>query len=102
MSKGARQLLDRGARVHFLRDPSRVAVVATVRQARRLPAGVAAAFVHRVALEMPDEEGRRAILTQLSRDVGLGRDVDMERLGKITAVRRRPDRSAASSSCLLT
>ncbi|XP_077427477.1 peroxisomal ATPase PEX6 isoform X2 [Vanacampus margaritifer] len=71
---------------HALRSaPSRVAVVATVREPRRLAASVAAAFVHRVALEVPTEEERRAILTRLSREVLLDRDVDLERLAKVTA-----------------
>ncbi|XP_077381200.1 peroxisomal ATPase PEX6 isoform X2 [Festucalex cinctus] len=71
---------------HALRSaPGRVAVVATVREPRRLPAGVAAAFVHRVALEIPTEDERRAVLTQLSGELPLDRDVDLERLAKVTA-----------------
>lgn len=63
-----------------------VAVVATVCRPRDLSAAVAAAFVHRVALESPTEEQRRAMLLGLSRDLHLGRDVNLERLAKLTAV----------------
>ncbi|XP_037102484.1 peroxisome assembly factor 2 [Syngnathus acus] len=83
---GADDARVQAALCHLLRSaPDRVAVVATVREARGLPAGVASAFVHRVALESPAEGGRRAILTQLSGDVRLDRDVDLETLAKVTA-----------------
>ncbi|XP_068444764.1 peroxisomal ATPase PEX6 isoform X1 [Clinocottus analis] len=65
--------------------PSSVVVVATVCRPRELSAGVAAAFVHQVALESPTEEQRRAMLVDLSRDLRLGRDVNLERLSKLTA-----------------
>ncbi|XP_061687069.1 peroxisomal ATPase PEX6-like isoform X9 [Syngnathoides biaculeatus] len=65
--------------------PSRVAVVATVRKLRQLPAGVAAVFIHQVALQSPTEEQRRVMVTGLSRDLRLGRDVDLERIAQVTA-----------------
>ncbi|XP_040892897.1 peroxisome assembly factor 2 isoform X3 [Toxotes jaculatrix] len=65
--------------------PTSVAVVATVCRPRDLSAGVVAAFVHQVALESPTEEQRRSMLVSLSRDLHLGRDVNLERLAKLTA-----------------
>ncbi|XP_061535323.1 peroxisomal ATPase PEX6 isoform X3 [Phycodurus eques] len=65
--------------------PSGVAVVATICKLRQLPAGIAAAFVHQVALQSPTEDQRRVILTRLSRDVDLARDVDLERIAQVTA-----------------
>lgn len=67
-----------------------VAVVATVRRPGDLSAGIVAAFVHQVELESPTEEQRHSMLVGLSRDVGLGRDVNLETLSKLTAVRKRP------------
>lgn len=63
-----------------------MAVVATARRPRGLSAGAVAAFIHQVALESPTEEQRRSMLVSLSRDLHLGRDVDLERLSKLTAV----------------
>ncbi|XP_049428068.1 peroxisome assembly factor 2 isoform X1 [Epinephelus fuscoguttatus] len=65
--------------------PSSVVVVATVCRPRELSAGVMAAFVHQVALESPTEEQRHSILVNLSQDLQLGRDVNLERLAKLTA-----------------
>ncbi|XP_078022836.1 peroxisomal ATPase PEX6 isoform X3 [Epinephelus lanceolatus] len=65
--------------------PSSVVVVATVCRPRELSAGVMAAFVHQVALESPTEEQRHSILVSLSQDLHLGRDVNLERLAKLTA-----------------
>uniref|UniRef100_G3Q7L6 Peroxisomal ATPase PEX6 n=1 Tax=Gasterosteus aculeatus aculeatus TaxID=481459 RepID=G3Q7L6_GASAC len=65
--------------------PASVAVVATTRRPRGLSAGAVAAFIHQVALESPTEEQRRSMLVSLSRDLHLGRDVDLERLSKLTA-----------------
>ncbi|XP_035856422.1 peroxisome assembly factor 2 [Sander lucioperca] len=65
--------------------PSSVVVVATVCRPRELSAGVAAAFVHQVVLESPSEEQRRSVLLSLSRELPLGRDVDLERISKLTA-----------------
>ncbi|XP_076026813.1 peroxisomal ATPase PEX6 isoform X3 [Genypterus blacodes] len=65
--------------------PNSVAVVASVCRPRQLTAAVMAAFVHQVALESPSEEQRRAVLVSLSRDLRLGRDVDLDRLAKVTA-----------------
>lgn len=64
-----------------------VVVVATVCRPRELSAGIMAAFVHQVALESPNEEQRRAMLVSLSRDLQLGRDVNLDRLAKLTSVR---------------
>ncbi|XP_037327780.2 peroxisomal ATPase PEX6 isoform X2 [Pungitius pungitius] len=65
--------------------PASVVVVATARRPRELSAGAVAAFIHQVALEGPAEEQRRAMLLSLSRDLHLGRDVDLEKLSKLTA-----------------
>ncbi|XP_029283663.1 peroxisome assembly factor 2-like isoform X3 [Cottoperca gobio] len=65
--------------------PTSVMVVATVCRPRELSASVMAAFVHQVALESPTEEQRRSMLVSLSRDLHLGRDVNLERLSKLTA-----------------
>ncbi|XP_044045251.1 peroxisome assembly factor 2 isoform X2 [Siniperca chuatsi] len=65
--------------------PTSVVVVATVCRPRDLSAGVVAAFVHQVAMESPTEEQRRSMLVSLSRDLHLGRDVNLERLSKLTA-----------------
>uniref|UniRef100_A0A3Q3K0K2 Peroxisomal ATPase PEX6 n=1 Tax=Monopterus albus TaxID=43700 RepID=A0A3Q3K0K2_MONAL len=62
-----------------------VVVVATACRPRDLSAGVVAAFVHQVALESPTEEQRRSMLVSLSRDLHLGRDVNVEHLAKLTA-----------------
>lgn len=63
-----------------------VVMVATVCKARDLPAGVMAAFVHQVALESPTAEQRRAMLSSLSRDLHLGKDVNLENLSRLTTV----------------
>ncbi|XP_071359513.1 peroxisomal ATPase PEX6 [Trachinotus anak] len=65
--------------------PTSVVVVATVCRPRDLSAGAMTAFVHQVALESPTEEQRRSMLVSLSRDLHLGRDVNLERLAKLTA-----------------
>uniref|UniRef100_UPI0009B45249 peroxisome assembly factor 2 n=1 Tax=Monopterus albus TaxID=43700 RepID=UPI0009B45249 len=65
--------------------PISVVVVATACRPRDLSAGVVAAFVHQVALESPTEEQRRSMLVSLSRDLHLGRDVNVEHLAKLTA-----------------
>ncbi|XP_034056504.1 LOW QUALITY PROTEIN: peroxisome assembly factor 2 [Gymnodraco acuticeps] len=65
--------------------PTSVVVVATVCRPREVSAGVISAFVHQVALESPSEEQRRSMLLSLSRGLPLGRDVDLERLSKVTA-----------------
>ncbi|XP_018518723.1 peroxisome assembly factor 2 [Lates calcarifer] len=65
--------------------PTSVVVVATVCRPRDLSAGVMSAFVHQVALESPTEDQRRSMLVSLSRDLHLGRDVNLERLAKLTA-----------------
>lgn len=64
-----------------------MAVVASVCRATDLSSAVAAAFVHQVAIETPTEEQRRRLLLDLSRDLQLSRDVDLDRLAKLTAVR---------------
>ncbi|XP_055367037.1 peroxisomal ATPase PEX6 isoform X3 [Betta splendens] len=65
--------------------PSSVVVVATLCRPRDLSAAVMAAFVHQVVLENPTEEQRRAVLAGLSRDLHLGRDVNLDRLATLTA-----------------
>ncbi|KAM7419957.1 hypothetical protein PAMA_016861 [Pampus argenteus] len=64
---------------------SLVVVVATVCRPRELSAGIMAAFVHQVALESPTEEQRHAMLVSLSQDLHLGRNVNLERIAKLTA-----------------
>ncbi|XP_074553060.1 peroxisomal ATPase PEX6 isoform X2 [Halichoeres trimaculatus] len=64
---------------------SSVVVVATVCRPRDLSSGVVAAFVHQVGIESPTEEQRHSMLVCLSRDLHVGRDVDLERLSKLTA-----------------
>uniref|UniRef100_A0A3B4WU00 Peroxisomal ATPase PEX6 n=1 Tax=Seriola lalandi dorsalis TaxID=1841481 RepID=A0A3B4WU00_SERLL len=65
--------------------PTSVVVMATVCRPRDLSTGVMAVFVHQVAIESPTEEQRRSMLLSLSRDLQLGRDVNLERLAKLTA-----------------
>ncbi|KAM4750262.1 LOW QUALITY PROTEIN: peroxisomal ATPase PEX6 [Anableps anableps] len=65
--------------------PASVVVVATVCRARDLSAGVMGAFVHQVEMESPTEEQRLSMLVSLSRELHLGRDVNLERLSKLTA-----------------
>lgn len=64
----------------------RVAVVATSSSPGRLSAGVAAAFVHQVALQSPTEEQRLAMLEFLSQRLHLGMDVNLETVSKLTTV----------------
>ncbi|KAK1886977.1 Peroxisome assembly factor 2 [Dissostichus eleginoides] len=77
--------------------PTSVVVVATVCRPREVSAGVISAFVHQVALESPSEEQRRSMLLSLSRGLPLGRDVDLERLSKVTAVRSQQEEDLCSS-----
>ncbi|XP_041641110.1 peroxisome assembly factor 2 [Cheilinus undulatus] len=65
--------------------PTSVVVVATVCRPRDLSAGVMAAFIHQVEVENPNEEQRHLMLVHLSQDLSLGRDVDLQRLAKLTA-----------------
>ncbi|PWA29281.1 hypothetical protein CCH79_00013916 [Gambusia affinis] len=62
-----------------------VVVVATVCRARDLSPGIMGAFIHQVEMESPTEEQRLAMLVCLSRELHLGRDVNLERLSKLTA-----------------
>ncbi|KAM4595637.1 peroxisomal ATPase PEX6 isoform 2-T2 [Fundulus diaphanus] len=62
-----------------------VVVAATVCRARDLSAGVVAAFVHQVEMESPTEEQRLSMLVGLSGELPLGREVNLERLSKLTA-----------------
>uniref|UniRef100_A0A3B5LYC1 Peroxisomal ATPase PEX6 n=1 Tax=Xiphophorus couchianus TaxID=32473 RepID=A0A3B5LYC1_9TELE len=63
--------------------PTSVVVVATVCRARDL--SIMGAFIHQVEMESPTEEQRLAMLVGLSRELHLGRDVNLERLSKLTA-----------------
>ncbi|XP_070844214.1 peroxisomal ATPase PEX6 isoform X1 [Chaetodon trifascialis] len=65
--------------------PSSVVVVATVCRPRELSSGIMATFVHQVVIESPTEEQRRSMLVGLSQGLHLGRDVNLERLSKLTA-----------------
>ncbi|MEQ2284554.1 hypothetical protein AMECASPLE_022927, partial [Ameca splendens] len=64
--------------------PASVVVAATVCRARDLSAGVMGAFVHQVEMENPTEEQRLSMLVSLSGELHLGRDVNLERLSKLT------------------
>ncbi|XP_029374028.1 peroxisome assembly factor 2 isoform X2 [Echeneis naucrates] len=64
--------------------PTSVVLVATVCRPRDLSAAVMTAFVHQVVLESPTVEQRQSMLVSLTRDVHLGRDVNLERLAKLT------------------
>ncbi|XP_030598773.1 peroxisome assembly factor 2 [Archocentrus centrarchus] len=66
------------------RAPTSVVMVATVCRRRDLPAGVVAAFVHQLAIESPTEEQRHAMLSSLSQDLHLGKDVNLESLSRLT------------------
>ncbi|XP_060919889.1 peroxisomal ATPase PEX6 [Labrus mixtus] len=66
------------------RAPNSVVVIATVCRPRDLSTGVMAAFVHQVELESPSEEQRLTMLVHLSRDLNLGRDVDLQRVAKVS------------------
>ncbi|XP_061736750.1 peroxisomal ATPase PEX6 isoform X2 [Nerophis ophidion] len=62
-----------------------VSVVATVVRQEELSAGVMAAFVQQVAMETPSEAQRVSMLSSLSQDLGLARDVSLERVAQVTA-----------------
>ncbi|KAM7008674.1 LOW QUALITY PROTEIN: peroxisomal ATPase PEX6 [Tautogolabrus adspersus] len=64
--------------------PNSVVVIATVCRPRDLSTGVMVAFVHQVELESPSEEQRLSMLLHLSRDLNLGRDVDLQRVAKVS------------------
>lgn len=72
---------------HSLPLPLSVVVVAAVSKPRELSSDVMAAFIHQVSIESPSEEQRRAMLASLSEGMPLGRDVNLARLAKHTAVR---------------
>lgn len=52
-----------------------------------LSSDVMPAFVHQVMIESPTEEQRKAMLASLSQDLPLGKDVNLTKLAKQTAVR---------------
>lgn len=54
---------------------------------RELSSDVMAAFVHQVAIESLSEEQRRTMLSSLSEDLMLGKDVNLAKIAKQTAVR---------------
>lgn len=54
---------------------------------RELSSDVMAAFVHQVAIESLSEEQRRTMLSSLSEDLLLGKDVNLGKIAKQTAVR---------------
>ncbi|XP_067115756.1 peroxisomal ATPase PEX6 isoform X1 [Osmerus mordax] len=65
--------------------PPSVAVIAAVSKPRELSADVTAGFVHQVAMEIPSEEQRRAMLASLTEGLPLGKDISLARLAKHTA-----------------
>lgn len=54
---------------------------------RDLSSDVMPAFVHQVVIESPIEEQRKAMLASLSQDLPLGKDVNLVKIAKQTAVR---------------
>lgn len=58
---------------------------------RELSSDVMAAFVHQVAIESLSEEQRRTMLSSLSEDLLLGKDVNLGKIAKQTAVRQLTD-----------
>ncbi|XP_062405100.1 peroxisomal ATPase PEX6 [Sardina pilchardus] len=64
--------------------PSRVIVVATVSNAKELSSSMLAVFVHQVVIERPTEEQRRALLSMLSEDLPLGKNVNLSKLARQT------------------
>uniref|UniRef100_A0A3P9AAL1 Peroxisomal ATPase PEX6 n=1 Tax=Esox lucius TaxID=8010 RepID=A0A3P9AAL1_ESOLU len=71
----------------MLNCPPSVVVVGTVSKPRELSSDVTAAFIHQVSIESPSEEQRCAMLTSLTEGLPLGRDVNLAKLAKHTAVR---------------
>ncbi|KAM9769291.1 peroxisomal ATPase PEX6 isoform 1-T1 [Menidia menidia] len=65
--------------------PHSVLVIATVCRPQELSAGVTGVFVHQVELENPTEEQRHSMLVSLSRELPLGRDVNLERISKLSS-----------------
>ncbi|XP_050951099.1 peroxisome assembly factor 2 [Labeo rohita] len=62
-----------------------VVVVGSVSSQRELSSDVMAAFVHQVAIESLSEEQRRTMLSSLSEDLMLGKDVNLAKIAKQTA-----------------
>ncbi|XP_073700499.1 peroxisomal ATPase PEX6 [Garra rufa] len=62
-----------------------VVVVGSVSSQRELSSDVMAAFVHQLAIESLSEEQRRAMLSSLSEDLMLGKDVNLGKIAKQTA-----------------
>lgn len=62
-------------------------VVGSVSSQRELSSDVMAAFVHQVGIESLSEEQRRTMLSSLSEDLHLGKDVNLGQIAKQTAVR---------------
>uniref|UniRef100_A0A8B9J7K6 Peroxisomal ATPase PEX6 n=1 Tax=Astyanax mexicanus TaxID=7994 RepID=A0A8B9J7K6_ASTMX len=64
---------------------SSVIVVGSVNDQQEVSSDVIPAFVHQVTLESPSEEQRKAMLSSLSEDLTLGKDVSLAKLAKQTA-----------------
>ncbi|XP_051550372.1 peroxisome assembly factor 2 [Myxocyprinus asiaticus] len=62
-----------------------VVVIGSVSSPRELSSDVMAAFVHQVALESLSEEQRRVMLSSLSEELPLGKDVNLCKIAKQTA-----------------
>uniref|UniRef100_A0A8C1HB13 Peroxisomal ATPase PEX6 n=1 Tax=Cyprinus carpio carpio TaxID=630221 RepID=A0A8C1HB13_CYPCA len=62
-----------------------VVVVGSVSSQRELSSDVTAAFVHQVGIESLSEEQRRTMLSSLSEDLHLGKDVNLGQIAKQTA-----------------
>uniref|UniRef100_W5KB56 Peroxisomal ATPase PEX6 n=1 Tax=Astyanax mexicanus TaxID=7994 RepID=W5KB56_ASTMX len=64
---------------------SSVIVVGSVNDQQEVSSDVIPAFVHQMTLESPSEEQRKAMLSSLSEDLTLGKDVSLAKLAKQTA-----------------
>lgn len=64
-----------------------VVVVGSVSSGRDLSSDVMTAFIHQVTIDSLTEDQRRMMLTSLSEELPLGKDVSLARIAKQTAVR---------------
>lgn len=72
-----------------------------MRAQRDLSSDVMPAFVHQVVMESPTEEQRKAMLASLSQDLPLGKDVNLAKIAKQTAVRSSLVQLSVNLLCLI-
>lgn len=72
-----------------------------MRAQRDLSSDVMPAFVHQVVMESPTEEQRKAMLASLSQDLPLGKDVNLAKITKQTAVRSPLVQLSVNLLCLI-